>query len=268
MRTRRLRLPTASPAFTLVELLVVIAIIGVLASLLFPLISSAKQRAQNVECINNLKQLQTCCHMYIGDNDDFLPPNDAVATESGIQTNESPNYFRSISWLPDTDASIEYDPSNIINGALYPYNTSLPIYHCPSDRSTLLGTNQLRWRSYNMSLSINGCPDAVEPGQSLPQWNREGDISAPAESFVLIDENEDSIVDSNFGCPPIGSWDDGTWWDMPANRHDQAGNLSFADGHVEHWRWQVPKVYFYFGQPVLTGEWGDYRRVQRAMCQQ
>jgi prepilin-type N-terminal cleavage/methylation domain-containing protein/prepilin-type processing-associated H-X9-DG protein len=268
MRSPRLRLPIACPAFTLVELLVVIAIIGILASLLFPLITSAKQHAQNIECINNLKQLQTCCHMYIGDNDDLLPPNNSVATMSGIQTNESPNYFRSVSWLPDTDATVEYDPSNIISGALFPYNTTLPIYHCPSDRSTLQDTNQLRWRSYNMSLSINGFPEAATSGVGVPQWKHEGDIPAPAESFIFIDENEDSIVDSNFGCPPIGSWDDGTWWDMPANRHDQAGNLSFADGHVEHWRWLVPKVYFWFGQPVLTGEWGDYRRVQRAMRQQ
>jgi prepilin-type N-terminal cleavage/methylation domain-containing protein/prepilin-type processing-associated H-X9-DG protein len=253
-------------AFTLIEMLVVMTVIVILAAALLPVLSNGKERAQNVECLSNLKQLQGCAQMYVNDNDDDLPPNNSVATMSGNPTNESPQYFRSMSWLPDTDASIEYDPSNIVNGALFPYNTSLPIYHCPADTSTLTGTNEMRWRSYNMSLSINGYPEASP--WPLLQWKHVRDVPAAANAFVFIDENENSIVDSNYGAPAIGSWDDLTWWDMPANRHDQAGNLSFVDGHVEHWRWLVPKVYFYFGQPVLPDETPDFRRIQNAMIQQ
>ncbi len=259
---------SGSPAFTLVELLVVIAIIGILASLLLPVLARAKMRAQNIACINNLKQLQDCSHLYILDNEDLLPPNNSVATMSGVQTNEDPNYFHSVSWLPDTDATLEYDPSNIVNGSLFPYNTSLAIYHCPSDRSTLVDTNQLRWRSYNLSLSINGWPELSPPGLGAYQWKHSGDISAPAGAFLFIDENENSIVDSNFGAPIIGSKLEDCWFDMPADRHAQAGNLSFADGHVEHWKWLVPKVYSWFGQPVADGELPDLRRIQNAMKQQ
>src|SRR6185369_3323586 len=61
--------------FTLIELLVVIAIIGILASMLFPVLSRAKQRAQGALCLNNGKQLMLAIHMYGGDNNDFYPPN-------------------------------------------------------------------------------------------------------------------------------------------------------------------------------------------------
>jgi prepilin-type N-terminal cleavage/methylation domain-containing protein/prepilin-type processing-associated H-X9-DG protein len=60
-------------AFTLTELLVVIAIIGILAALLLPTLTRGKQKAQQTQCINNLKQLGLAIHMYAGDNRDTLP---------------------------------------------------------------------------------------------------------------------------------------------------------------------------------------------------
>ena len=64
--------------FTLVELLVVLAVIGILAALLLPALSKAKNRVQTLACLNNLKQLETSCHLYTSDFNDFLPPNQAV----------------------------------------------------------------------------------------------------------------------------------------------------------------------------------------------
>ena len=65
-------------AFSLVELLVVIAVIAILAAILLPVLDKAKQRAQTADCLNNMKQLQASYRMYVDDNNDYLPPNEAM----------------------------------------------------------------------------------------------------------------------------------------------------------------------------------------------
>src|SRR5262245_37100384 len=69
--------------FTLIELLVVIAIIAILAAMLLPVLSQAKSRAATAVCLNNLKQLQVCWHLYTGDNNDLLVPNNTVMNGGG-----------------------------------------------------------------------------------------------------------------------------------------------------------------------------------------
>ena len=54
---------------------------------------------------------------------------------------------------------------------------------------------------------------------------------------------------------------------MPSDRHGQGANLSFFDGHVEHWKWQVPKVFIEWVQPVPPQEMPDFQRVPNAMKQ-
>jgi prepilin-type N-terminal cleavage/methylation domain-containing protein len=68
---------SAARGFTLIELLVVIAIIAVLVALLLPALAKAKSTAQSIACLNNLKQLDLCLHLYVVDNHDYFVPNNS-----------------------------------------------------------------------------------------------------------------------------------------------------------------------------------------------
>lgn len=263
-----------SVAFTLVELLVVIAIIAILASMLLPALSKSKVEAQKVACMNNLQQLQICFQLYTGDNDDFMPPNNFVydiTTDQPIPGNYGPSWCTNV-------APFDANPAGIENGLLFQYNTSIAIYRCPADQSTIetfggVKLPQPRIRSYNMSQSVNGLSYAGQISQEIPHFSKFTDIKNPTPTglLVFIDTHEDEIVDTEFGIPvEIAWWSQGYWWDIPANRHNQGANFSFADGHVEHWRWKVPKIVTVprgSVQPVAADEWDDYNRMEAGFRQ-
>ena len=136
-----------------------------------------------------------------------------------------------------------------------------------------LGTPKTR--SYNISQSVNGQPfkNTGDPGlDRMPYFRKSAEISRPVPTslFVFIDVHEDSIYDALFGTPYMEYWGDRqTWWDIPANRHNQGGHFSFADGHVERWRWLVPKTVkvVMAEQKVTPDELPDYRRFQTGFKQ-
>lgn len=246
-------------AFTLIELLVVIAVIAILAAMLLPALSKAKSKSQTASCLNNLRQLGLCWQMYAGDNNDVLVPNNSV--NAGFP---APPLLKGASWCLADPITPQ-----VQEGLLFEFNRSLGVYHCPSDRSTLAeapdgslprrpdtyfdavpgargGVGSLRARSYNMSMSVNGYPE-FNPFifTQTPWFKKFTQIKSPdpVDCFVFIDEQEFTMVDSQFGMPTI-MFTGGTpftWWDSPADRHNQAANISFADGHVITKKWKVTK---------------------------
>jgi prepilin-type N-terminal cleavage/methylation domain-containing protein/prepilin-type processing-associated H-X9-DG protein len=269
---------TKKLAFTLIELLVVIAIIAILAAMLLSALSKAKTRAQTTACLNNLKQLGLCWHMYTVDNSDLLVPNNSVYILSNNIN------IGGASWC------VAYPTEPCVqDGMLFPYNRSLGIYHCPTDRSTLTNddvesfgdpSGGTRWktraRSYNMSQSVNGYPD-FNPDvlACIPMFKKLTEIRIPNtdKCLVFIDEREYTMTDSQFGMPTAFCSGIPTfplhWWDSPADRHSQGANLSFADGHVEHWKWKVPKAIprFAGGPEIPQEEMSDWLRVEECIKQ-
>jgi len=226
-------------AFTLIELLVVIAIIGILAAMLLPVLSEGKSRAQNSECLNNLMQLEASCHLYSTDFNDYLVPNRAGGFVSQASSTNGPTSASNPdSWCPGL-APYDTTPTNVESGLLFHYDQSVAIYHCPSDMSTVDGyPGLLRTRSYCMSIYAN-CDDE---GNTYHKYT-EIIQPVPSSFFIFIDTQEEDIFDGTFGIfAPNDPWS-GYWLDLPADRHEQGTNLSFADGHVEHWKWKAPKIY-------------------------
>ena len=232
-------------AFTLIELLVVIAIIAILAALLLPALSTAKAKAHRIACLNNIRQLQLCWHLYAEDNNGVIPEN------AGLPG----------SWVWG-NAKLDTTTSNIQAGVIYPYSTSVAIYHCPADRSTVTGTTQLRFRSYSMCVWIYGDDPSAQPSvRSLSQILHPG----PARTFIFADENEGSIDNGSLFVFQPGQW---VWVNWPSTRHSLGGTLSFADSHVEWWKWRGGALRFSgsYWYPTTPGDC-DLQRLQEALPQ-
>lgn len=241
LKSRYERMPCHKPgeAFTLIELLVVIAIIAILAALLLPALARAKQQAQSLSCLNNLKQLELSCHLYTLDNQDFLVPNQAGGLVFAPSSTNGPQSVANVqSWCPGL-APYDTNPTNLQSGLIFQYNNSTAIYHCPSDLSTVDGYPNLpRTRSYCMDVCMN-CKDVGDPYYKFTEMLQ----PSPSSTFVLIDTQEEDIFDATFGIfSPESPYAD-YWLDLAADRHSRSANLSFADGHVEHWHWKAPKIF-------------------------
>jgi prepilin-type N-terminal cleavage/methylation domain-containing protein len=239
-------------AFTLIELLVVIAIIAILAAMLLSALARAKQRAQAISCMSNLRQLTFGCIMYSNENEDQLVPN----LELGEQDAEPPPYPGSsdllpggkwVQWCPGDVAKYNaYATLFIQAGLIYPYINTLAVYQCPTDYGNRLAPGELYGgnvyphpRSYSMNCWLNPFPgkDAYSIGIGGPTaaviFRKATDFAinpGPSMTFCLIDENEWSINDGYFAGSP---GDPNHWIDVSSTRHGNAGALSFSDGHAE-----------------------------------
>lgn len=245
------------PAFTLVELLVVISIIAVLAALLLPALSHAKEKGNRIACLKNLMQLQMGWLSYADDNHDTWVPNTS-RNSNLVQQSVAP------SWVL---GNARHDPStdNIRAGLLWPEIQNAGLYHCPSDKSSGPPPLSHRTRSY----SLSGCLGSDVEGNG-EKWDsryvpgpRISDINQRplVEVFAFLDEHPDSIDDGVFALNARTMALE--WKDLPADRHSRGCNLSFLDGHAARWSWRAPKVFRHYNQrPANALDLEDLEKVQ------
>jgi len=225
-------------AFTLIELLVVIAIIAILASLLLPALAKAKQKAQGMACMSNLKQLQLCWVLYGHDNNDVMPPSSTIFFNGNLHRDVEP------SWAVG-DAVRDTNTTNLQRGVLFPYNKTVGIYRCPGDKSTVEHhPSLLRTRTYELDCLLNSTVDGrIPPWFAAAGWmkHKVSELVTPSPTgvFTFIDSHPGTADGAQFILMIKEAFGQDQWASLPGEQHNRGANLAFADGHAElkRWRW-------------------------------
>jgi prepilin-type N-terminal cleavage/methylation domain-containing protein len=244
-------------AFTLIELLVVIAIIAILASLLLPALSKAKEKGQQTVCRNNLKQVSLAFFMYVQDYNDTFPGCASKGSYAPMKED----------WIFFNVNRGGVDPYflDAKNSAIAPYmgNFSTNLFRCPADTDVLKrqaaflkspksGNFYLySYSATSLFTSKNRGMTSIYSAGAAPMHFKSASIVNPTQKFMVVEENGDPKAVP--GTDPI---DDGRWAPSPtagqgnilSGRHripsgkrtsvkefekSGRGTSALADGHVE-----------------------------------
>ncbi len=258
---QRYRVAHRRAAFTLIELLVVIAILALLAALVLPAMRLAKQKAQNIQCLNNNRQLALGWMMYALDNHDRI----VYASDDGRgPANRQNSYAWTQQHLDYSDDPKNWNPAADIElGPLWPYYRCAAIYKCPADRSVVKVGDEFkpRVRTIAMNLFLGGFAGrAFGPMRGYQLFLKTTELGeanglGPTKAFLFLDEREDVINWGNFmtdmrGYSPPNPDLFVFNQDLPGMYHNRACGFSFCDGHSEIKKWLDPRTM----PPLQEGE--------------
>ncbi len=224
--------------FTLIELLVVIAVIAILAALLLPALSKTKAQAQRIVCVNNQRQMTTTWLLYADDNGDRVSEN-GEGDQASIDDPDSPRRW----WVSGgTHFTKNISLPHLLEGRFASFSPYLPggkIYKCPADKDKDTILQRSRKRSYALNSYMGDFGGWVSEGFRV--YRRKSDVEAqrPAERFLFIDVQAESICMSTF----VVSMQGAGFGHTPGSFHNRRAVVSFADGHVSTQRWQDERTF-------------------------
>ena len=200
-------------AFTLIELLVVIAVIAILAALLLPALSKAKEKGQAVKSLSNVKQWVYAFHMYEDDNEDYFPyegnTGDAINMNLNLEA-----------WYNVTPVYMQQEPlKDLYIRGWRPMPGQNSIWVCPSIRRP--PPTPTLSNPYFMYVFNN----RMDPNAPLGRFKR-SQVTYPSDTITFTESE--------------GQFPAATWQSTP--RHNMRANLGFVDGHgapvprKDYWR--------------------------------
>lgn len=200
--------------FTLIELLVVIAIIAILAAILFPVFAQAREKARQISCASNLKQLGLAVSLYVQDYDEAYPTLDTNNPTLGVVNDGSVKMWAS--WMPQ----------------IYPYVKSKGLFTCPDGVHSLTITYADGESFQAQQIGMN--QNLISPGNvTLAQVNRASELPEFADCSATLFPAPFRIYNAN---DPSYWGTYGAAFNPSFARHNGGSNICFTDGHVKYFR--------------------------------